>query len=142
MRILVIEDDLGTAAEIASALGDAGFEADCAHTGRDGLLQAAAGKYDAVVLDRMLPGDLDGLGVLSTLRTIGVEPRATLLVTGRPCHSRTCRMMLPSRLPSVSIFDDTTIGSASAAARSRAASAARSIRPDHTVASAGRPMAV
>jgi two-component system, OmpR family, response regulator len=78
-RVLVIEDDAGTAAEIASALGDVGFEADCVDTGREGLLQAAAGKYDAIILDRMLPGDLDGLGVLSTLRTIGVETPVLIL---------------------------------------------------------------
>ena len=78
-RVLVIEDDLGTAAEIASALGDAGFEVDCVHTGRDGLLQAAGCKFDAIVLDRMLPGGLDGLGVLSTLRTIGVETPVLIL---------------------------------------------------------------
>ena len=78
-RVLVIEDDLGTAAEIASALGDAGLQADCAQTGREGLLKAAADTYDAVVLDRMLPGDLDGLGVLSTLRTIGIETPVLIL---------------------------------------------------------------
>src|SRR5271168_111356 len=72
-KVLVIEDDPATATEIAAALGDQGFDVDVAYTGRDGLLKAAAEKYEAVVLDRMLPGDLDGLGVLSTLRTIGVE---------------------------------------------------------------------
>src|ERR1051325_150798 len=72
-RVLVIEDDRRTAAEIASALGDYGFDVECAYNGRDGLLRASAEKYDAIVLDRLLPGDLDGLGVLATLRTIGNE---------------------------------------------------------------------
>ena len=71
-RVLVIEDDQQTAAEITAALGDHGFDVDVAHTGREGLLNAAGDKYDAIVLDRMLPGDLDGLGVLATLRTIGI----------------------------------------------------------------------
>jgi two-component system, OmpR family, response regulator len=78
-RVLVIEDDQGTAAEIAAALGDHGFETDLAHTGRDGLLKAAGAKFDAIVLDRMLPGDLDGLGVLATLRTIGIETPVLIL---------------------------------------------------------------
>ena len=78
-KILVIEDDLRTAAEIAAALGDYGFDVECAHSGRDGLLKAAADKYDAIVLDRMLPGDLDGLGVLATLRTIGNETPVLIL---------------------------------------------------------------
>ena len=78
-KVLVIEDDLRTAAEIAAALGDYGFDVECAHSGRDGLLKAAADKYDAIVLDRMLPGDLDGLGVLATLRTIGNETPVLIL---------------------------------------------------------------
>jgi two-component system OmpR family response regulator len=78
-KVLVIEDDLPTAAEIAEALGDHGFEVDVAHDGRAGLLKAAAEKYAAVVLDRMLPGDLDGLAVLATLRTIGVETPVLIL---------------------------------------------------------------
>jgi len=49
-----------TSAEIAAALGDHGFDVECAYNGRDGLLKATADKYDAVVLDRMMPGDLDG----------------------------------------------------------------------------------
>ena len=83
-RALVIEDYLGTAAKIALALGDAGFEADCLNTGRDGLLQAAAGKFDAIVLDRMLPGDLDGLAVLSTLRTIAIAVGSRLCPRSTP----------------------------------------------------------
>src|SRR5436309_3416393 len=78
-RVLVIEDDRRTAAEIAAALGDHGFDVECAYNGRDGLLKATAEKYDAVVLDRMLPGDLDGLGVLATLRTIGIETPVLIL---------------------------------------------------------------
>src|ERR1700676_11273 len=78
-KVLVIEDDLRTASEIAAALGDYGFDVECAHDGRDGWLRAAADKYDAIVLDRMLPGDLDGLGVLATLRTIGNETPVLIL---------------------------------------------------------------
>src|SRR5207244_2425744 len=78
-RVLVIEDDRRTAAEIAAALGDYGFDVECAYTGRDGLLQATSEKYDAIVLDRMLPGDLDGLGVLATLRTIRTETPVLIL---------------------------------------------------------------
>jgi two-component system, OmpR family, response regulator len=78
-KVLVIEDDQRTAAEIAAALGDHGFDVDVAHTGREGLLKAAGEKYEAIVLDRMLPGDLDGLAVLATLRTIGVETPVMIL---------------------------------------------------------------
>src|SRR3978361_983959 len=71
-RVLVVEDDPGTAEEIRAALGDHGFDVDSATNGRDGLLKAAAEPYDAIVLDRMLPGGLDGLAVLSPLRAARV----------------------------------------------------------------------
>jgi DNA-binding response OmpR family regulator len=78
-RVLVVEDDAQTADEIKDALGDHGFEVELASTGREGLLKAAADSYDAIVLDRMLPGGLDGLGVLATLRTAGVEAPVLIL---------------------------------------------------------------
>jgi len=78
-RVLIVEDDQKTAAEIAAALGDHGFDVECTYNGRDGLLKATAEKYDAVVLDRLLPGGLDGLGVLATLRTVGIETPVLIL---------------------------------------------------------------
>src|ERR1700759_640490 len=78
-RILVVEDDTQTANEITAALGDHGFAADAASTGREGLLRAAAEAYDAIVLDRMLPGGLDGLGVLTALRAAGIEAPVLIL---------------------------------------------------------------
>src|SRR5271154_4813057 len=65
------------------------------------------------------------------LRRIGVAPNETLSVTARPCACRTCAMTLPSRLPSVSIFDETTIASAAwargPAARARTSPAAKDL---------------
>jgi DNA-binding response OmpR family regulator len=78
-RVLVVEDDTQTANEISDALGDYGFTVDCAATGREGLLKAAADAYDAIVLDRMLPGGLDGLGLLTALRAAGVEAPVLIL---------------------------------------------------------------
>jgi DNA-binding response OmpR family regulator len=78
-RLLVVEDDRQTAAEITAALGDHGFTVDTAETGRAGLQKAAAETYDAIVLDRMLPGGLDGLGVLATLRAAGIDAPVLIL---------------------------------------------------------------
>jgi DNA-binding response OmpR family regulator len=78
-RVLVVEDDPQTAEEIAAALGDHGFAVERAATGREGLLQAATENYDAIVLDRMLPGGVEGLGVLSTLRAAGVDAPVLIL---------------------------------------------------------------
>jgi two-component system OmpR family response regulator len=70
-RILVIEDDDETAAEIVTALADRGYAADRERTGPDGLDRARAGEWDVLVVDRMLPG-LEGLAIIETLRDEGV----------------------------------------------------------------------
>jgi len=72
-RVLVIEDDAKTALEIVAALSDHGYEVEAVATGREGLLKAATETFDAVVLDRMLPGGMDGIVVLSTLRATGSD---------------------------------------------------------------------
>jgi two-component system OmpR family response regulator len=70
MRVLLIEDDKAAASYVAKGLQESGHNVDVAHTGRDGLLMAAGALYDALIVDRMLPG-LDGLGVVKTLRATG-----------------------------------------------------------------------
>ena len=68
MRILVVEDDKEVAGLVRQGLQDAGHEAEEAGTGPDGLHRAASESFDAIILDRMLPGGLAGLEVLETLR--------------------------------------------------------------------------
>ena len=70
MRILLIEDDRQMADYLRKALAEVGALVDHAAEGREGLLQAASGDYDALIVDRMLPG-LDGLGIVRTLRASG-----------------------------------------------------------------------
>ncbi len=77
-RILCVEDDPTTADYIAKGLSEAGFAVDIAADGRQGLFQASDGGYDAIVLDRMLPG-MDGLSVLSALRAGGVTTPVVML---------------------------------------------------------------
>jgi two-component system OmpR family response regulator len=78
-RILVVEDDPQTATEIIAALADHGLEAEHAADGRKGLLRAATEPFAAIVLDRMLPGDLDGLAVLTTLRATKLDTPVLIL---------------------------------------------------------------
>ena len=67
MRLLVVEDDEKLVRALQRGLGLEGYTVDIARTGDDGLLQATAEEYDAVVLDLMLPG-LDGFAVCEELR--------------------------------------------------------------------------
>ena len=68
MRVLVVEDDREVAGFVLKGLREAGHVAEHADNGRDGLFMAASEPFDAIILDRMLPGGIDGLRVLETLR--------------------------------------------------------------------------
>jgi two-component system OmpR family response regulator len=68
MRILVVEDDKDVAGFVVKGLREAGHTVQHADNGRDGLFLAASENFDAIVLDRMLPGGIDGLRLLETLR--------------------------------------------------------------------------
>ncbi|EQA4234725.1 heavy metal response regulator transcription factor [Serratia marcescens] len=67
MRILVVEDDIGTGDYLKKGLSEAGYGVDLARTGTDGLFRAVEQDYDAIVLDVMLPG-LDGWQIIEVLR--------------------------------------------------------------------------
>ena len=68
MRILVVEDDKDVAGFVVRGLKEAGHVVEHADNGRDGLFLAASEAFDAIILDRMLPGGIDGLNILETLR--------------------------------------------------------------------------
>lgn len=70
MRILIIEDDETVADYIRNGLKESGHTADHAANGKDGLFLATTENYDAMIVDRMLPG-LDGLSIIQTMRATG-----------------------------------------------------------------------
>jgi two-component system OmpR family response regulator len=71
MRVLIVEDDRDVAAFVQKGLREAGHVAEHVATGREGLFLATSESFDAIVLDRMLPGAIDGLRVLEALRAQG-----------------------------------------------------------------------
>ena len=71
MKLLVVEDNEQVAHFVAKGLREAGHAVDHANNGRDGLFLASSEPYDAIVLDRMLPGGIDGLGIIEALRRTG-----------------------------------------------------------------------
>ncbi len=70
MRVLVVEDEKGLAAGLKKGLEADGFAVDVALNGTDGLWIAREQKYDAIVLDIMLPG-INGFRICSALREEG-----------------------------------------------------------------------
>jgi two-component system OmpR family response regulator len=77
-RILVVEDDAGTAETLLSGLRQEGYTVEHVADGRDALYLASASDFDAVILDRMLPG-LDGMAVLKALRAADVQTPLLIL---------------------------------------------------------------
>ena len=78
-RILVVEDDMGSAEAIAGVLGDEAMDVTLVANGAQGFLLARDGGFDGIVLDRMLPGGIDGIGVLDMLRRAGVTTPVLIL---------------------------------------------------------------
>jgi two-component system, OmpR family, response regulator len=67
MRILVVEDDREAGAYLVRGLTESGHRVDLASDGHQGLARALADRFDALVIDRMLP-ELDGLSIIAALR--------------------------------------------------------------------------
>jgi two-component system OmpR family response regulator len=78
VRILIIEDDREVASFIQSGLLQAGWNVDVADNGKDGLFLATTESYDALIVDRMLPG-VDGLALIRTLRASQISTPALIL---------------------------------------------------------------
>lgn len=71
-KILAIEDDPTTGREIVAELEQHGFSVEWADDGRKGLSRAVSGEFDAVILDRMLPGP-DGLAIVTAMRGADID---------------------------------------------------------------------
>lgn len=68
MRILVVEDEHKIANAIKQGLEQHSYAVDVAYDGDSGLAMATTEPYDLMILDRMLPGKVDGTGILKAVR--------------------------------------------------------------------------
>lgn len=81
MRVLVVEDEVKMAALIRRGLSEQGLTVDIAASGEEGLGMASATRYDAIVLDVILPG-IDGFETCRELR-VGKVWSPVLMLTAR-----------------------------------------------------------
>ena len=72
MKLLLIEDDKEAAKYLMKGLREQGHVVDHCASGKDGLFMAAGEKYDAMIVDRMVP-EVDGVTIVQTLRASGNE---------------------------------------------------------------------
>lgn len=82
MRVLIVEDDRAIATSLRRGLEEEGFSVDVLEDGGEAIAAARATPFDAVVLDVMLAGSVDGFGVCATLRDHRVRT-PVLMLTAR-----------------------------------------------------------
>lgn len=88
MRILIVEDDHKIAGALKRGLERQSYAVDLAHDGDTGLTKATTGDYDLVILDRMLPGSTDGIGILKSMRSTNLHTPVLLLTAKDQVLSR------------------------------------------------------
>jgi len=71
VKLLLVEDNERVSRFVIKGLSEAGHTVDHADNGRDGMYHAVSATYDAIIMDRLLPGGIDGLVIVETLRKSG-----------------------------------------------------------------------
>lgn len=79
MRILIVEDDHKIANAVRQGLERQSYAVDVAYDADDGMSLATTEPYDLVILDRMLPGKSDGIGILQAMRDAAIHTPVLLL---------------------------------------------------------------
>lgn len=79
MRVLVIEDERKLARLLREGLSRHGFAVDTCGDYNDGLASVLATDYDLLLLDRLLPGNKDGMELCRELRKAGVRTPVLML---------------------------------------------------------------
>lgn len=97
-RILCIEDDEDVATVVRTGLNERGFRVDYEATLAEGRRRLEARKYEAIILDLVLP-DGNGLDFAASLRQRGNEI-PILMLTAQVCFSKA---VAPTRAPNISL---------------------------------------
>src|SRR3984893_17320737 len=87
MRVLVVEDEARLSKQLSTALGQAGYAADCAADGERADFLGQTERYDAVILDLGLP-KIDGLTVLRRWREAGLAVPVLVLTARGSWHEK------------------------------------------------------
>jgi len=89
MKLLIVEDSPRLRETLGKALSKMGHAVDLAVDGTEGDFMGRMGKYDVVVLDRMLPGK-DGMEVLRDWRRDGIATPVILLTALDGVEQKVC----------------------------------------------------
>ncbi len=79
MRVLVVEDEHKIARALKKALEQDHYAVDVSFNGDDGYAMATTEPYDIMIIDRMLPGEYDGVDIVKALREMSISTPVILL---------------------------------------------------------------
>lgn len=79
MRLLIVEDEEKIANALKRGLEQERFAVDVCYNGDDGLASIMGDEYDAVILDRMLPGAYDGMKICEQVRAKDINTPILML---------------------------------------------------------------
>jgi two-component system OmpR family response regulator len=77
-RVLIVDDNVALAENIAEALALEGYETQVAITATEGLSKATSWQQDVLITDYRLP-DITGAELVRQLKTLGVVVRAVVM---------------------------------------------------------------
>lgn len=89
MRILIIEDEHKIARALKKALEQENYAVDVAYDGDEGFAMATTEPYDAMVIDRMLPGSYNGVAILKEMRRAQIHTPVLFLTALDSISERT-----------------------------------------------------
>jgi two-component system OmpR family response regulator len=79
MKVLLVEDNERVAKFVVKGLRESGHTVDHADNARDGMFLTVGERYDTIIMDRMLPGAIDGLAIIRALRQTGNQTPVLIL---------------------------------------------------------------
>lgn len=79
MRVLIIEDEHKIANALKRALEQESYAVDVAYDGDDGYAMATTEPYDVAIVDRMLPGEYNGIDIITAMRDAKIHTPVLLL---------------------------------------------------------------
>lgn len=89
MRILLVEDEHKIARALKKALEQESYAVDVAYDGDEGYAMATTEPYDVAIIDRMLPGNYDGLAIVTAMRAEKIHTPVLLLTALGSVEERT-----------------------------------------------------
>lgn len=89
MRVLIVEDEHKIARALKKALEQETYAVDVVYDGDEGHAMATTEPYDLAIIDRMLPGGYDGLGIVKAMREAKVHTPVLFLSALGSVNERT-----------------------------------------------------